>query len=89
MIKKVTTLVNRAGLHARSSAKVVELASRFSSDVRVRVGEKAVDGKSILSLMMLAATQGTEVTIEADGADETDAIEALAALFEGGFGEST
>ena len=88
MIKKATKLVNRAGLHARSSAKVVELASGFSSEVRVRAGEKSVDGKSILSLMMLAATQGTEVTIEADGADESDAIEAVVALFEDGFGES-
>lgn len=88
MITKTTVIVNRAGLHARSSAKLAEVAAGFSSDVRIGVGARAVDGKSILSLMMLAATQGTTVSLEADGADESDAIAALVALFEDGFGES-
>ena len=66
----------------------LRLPRGFSSDIRIGVGARAVDGKSILSLMMLAATQGTTVSLEADGADEADAIAALVALFEDGFGES-
>ena len=88
MITKTTAIVNSAGLHARSSAKLAEVATGFSSDIRIGVGARSVDCKSILSLMMLAATQGTTVSLEADGADESDAIAALVALFEDGFGES-
>ena len=88
MITRTTTIVNRAGLHARSSARLAEVAAGFSSEIRIGVGDRAVDGKSILSLMMLAATQGTHVSLEANGADESDAIDALIAVFEDGFGES-
>lgn len=80
-------LINKAGLHARSSAKFVETASRFSSDITVAVGEKSVSGKSILALMMLAATCDTELTLRAEGEDEDAAIDALLDLIAEGFGE--
>ena len=88
MITKTTAIVNRAGLHARSSAKLAEVAAGFSSDIRIGVDSRVVDGNIILSLMMLAATQGTTVLLEADGADESAAIAALVALFEDGCEES-
>lgn len=89
MIKATCVIVNKAGLHARSSAKLVDIATQFSSSVRLSVGGKVVDGKSILALMMLAATQGTEVTLEVDGSDEAPAIAALTDLIERGFDEES
>ena len=79
-------LTNPAGLHARAAAKLVKVASEFESSVRVG-HEKMVDGKSILSLMMLAAVNGTNVKIEAEGPDEVRAIDALRELVNNGFGE--
>ena len=87
MLKATTTIINKAGLHARAAAKLVELTGGLESAIQIG-HDKMVDGKSILSLMMLAATQGTTVSLEADGADEADAIAALVALFEDGYGES-
>ncbi len=80
-------LINKAGLHARSSAKLMEVAAKFSSDITVGAGSKQVSGKSILALMMLAATCGTELTLHAEGTDEDAAIEALLELIADGFGE--
>ena len=79
-------LTNPAGLHARAAAKLVKVASEFESSVRVG-HEKMVDGKSILSLMMLAAVNGTNLKIEAEGPDEVRAIDALRELVKSGFGE--
>lgn len=79
---------NRLGLHARPAMSVVDAASGFASDIfLVKDGQK-VDAKSIMHLMMLAAGQGTEMRIEAVGADATAAVAAIGALFESGFGEN-
>jgi phosphocarrier protein HPr len=80
----VVTIRNRKGLHARASAKFVKCAESF--DATVRDGH-AVGGTSIMGLMMLAASAGTEITIEAEGPEGPEAIEALVALVEAGFGE--
>ena len=71
---------NRLGLHARAAAKFVEVASRFSADITVSNDDESVSGKSILGLMMLAAAQGTRLTLEASGGDAEDAVDALAEL---------
>ena len=80
-------ITNPRGLHARAAAKLVEVASGYRSSVRVGQN-KMVDGKSILSLMMLAAVHGTELRIETEGSDETEAINALRQLIKSGFGET-
>lgn len=80
---------NRLGLHARAAAKFVHLASRFRAQVRVQRGDRVVDGKSIMGILLLAARQGTTITISADGADEHEALAALRGLVESGFGEDT
>lgn len=81
-------LKNRNGLHARPAHLFVQTANRFAAEVRVcREGGEIVDGKSIMSMMMLAAEHGAVIDIEAEGADESDAVEALEALVASGFGE--
>ncbi len=87
MLEQTTTIVNKAGLHARAAAKLVELTGSLESSVQIG-HEKMVDGKSILSLMMLAAVQGTEVSIVVDGADEEQAMSAILALIENRFDEA-
>jgi phosphocarrier protein HPr len=82
-------IVNRLGLHARAAAKFVQLASRYRSSIRVSVGERVRDGKSILGLLLLAASYGTRVTIEADGTDDADALRELVALVARGFEDPT
>ena len=80
-------IVNPLGLHARAAARFVHLASGFASVIRVGRGEREIDGKSIMGLLLLSASQGTAVTITADGTDEADAMVALCALVERGFDE--
>ncbi|MDH3642513.1 MAG: HPr family phosphocarrier protein [Gammaproteobacteria bacterium] len=82
------TIVNRLGLHARAAAKFVNLAKTFSSTISLskKDGEPA-DGKSIMSVMLLAAPIGTELELETSGADETEAHAALSQLIEDRFGE--
>jgi phosphocarrier protein len=82
------TIRNRKGLHARASAKFVKCAEAFDAIVRVTRDKQTVGGTSIMSLMMLGAGPGTELTIEAEGAEAPAAIEALVTLVEGGFGEA-
>lgn len=86
MIEKEIEIVNKAGLHARASSKLVALTGSFASKIELG-SEKMVDGKSILSLMMLAATKGTLLTIRADGSDEEQALAAITDLIENRFGE--
>ena len=86
MLKDKVTIINKAGLHARAASKLVELTSSFSSSVQIG-HEKMVDGKSILSLMMLAAIQGTDIHVEVDGADEEQAMSSIVALINDYFGE--
>ena len=81
-------IVNKLGLHARAAAKFVTLASRFESEVRVVRGGREVNGKSIMGIMMLAASRGTALEIVADGADEETALVQLSNLVAERFGES-
>ena len=78
---------NRLGLHARAAAKFVHVANGFRSKITVSKDSTRVDGKSILGILLLAASQGTCLLVTADGEDEAPAVEALAALVDGGFGE--
>jgi phosphocarrier protein len=78
---------NALGLHARAAAKFVHTAGRFTSDIRVARGDREVDGKSIMGLLLLAAAQGSAIRISADGPDEHEALAALCALVERGFDE--
>lgn len=87
MLKATTTIINKAGLHARTAAKLVELTGGLESAIQIG-HDKMVDGKSILSLMMLAAVQGTEISIEVDGADEERAMSAVLKLIENRFDEA-
>jgi phosphocarrier protein HPr len=87
MMTKPCVIRNRLGLHARAAAKFVHTATRFTSHIRVSREGRTMDGKSIMGILLLAASAGTTVVITADGADEADAVEALCRLVEGGFGE--
>ncbi|HJR58104.1 MAG TPA: HPr family phosphocarrier protein [Vicinamibacterales bacterium] len=82
------TIVNPLGLHARAAARFVHVASGFASAIRVARGGREMDGKSIMGLLLLSASQGTAITISADGADESDAMAALCALVNRGFDEA-
>ena len=88
MIEAHITVVNALGLHARAAAKFVNLAKTFSSTVEVRVGDKSVDGKSIMGVMMLAAARGTELVLRVDGPDDLEAFTALTGLVADRFGEA-
>ena len=81
------TVVNPLGLHARAAAKFVHVATRFESRIRVGRESRVMDGKSIMGILLLAASRGTTLTVTADGPDEASAVEALVALVESGFGE--
>jgi phosphocarrier protein len=74
-------------MHARAAAKFVHLASRYASEVRVAHHGREMDGKSIMGILLLAAARGTTITISASGADESEAVDALATLVISGFGE--
>ena len=87
MIKTRTTISNKLGLHARASAKFTKLAGSFASEVWMSKGERRVNAKSIMGVMMLAAGIGSSVEIETDGADEEAAMKALLALVAAKFGE--
>jgi len=78
-------VINRLGLHARAAARFVQLAAQYRSTIRVAVGDRAMDGKSILGLLLLAAAQGTQVVITTDGEDADEALAALTALVSRGF----
>jgi len=74
-------------MHARAAAKFVHLATRFEARVRVARDRREMDGKSIMGILLLAAARGSTITISADGIDERDAVNALVALVQSGFGE--
>jgi phosphocarrier protein HPr len=83
------TVLNPLGLHARAAAKFVHVATRFESRIRVGRESRVMDGKSIMGILLLAASRGTTLTVTADGPDEASAVEALVALVESGFGEES
>ncbi|OJX35432.1 MAG: phosphocarrier protein HPr [Burkholderiales bacterium 68-12] len=87
MIKTATTITNKLGLHARASAKLTKLAGSFDADVFMRRGERRINAKSIMGVMMLAAGMGSEVEIETEGPQEREAMDALLALIGDKFGE--
>jgi phosphocarrier protein HPr len=87
MIKTNTTISNKLGLHARASAKLTKLAGSFACEVWMSRGERRVNAKSIMGVMMLAAGIGSTVEIETNGADEQAAMTALLALISDKFGE--
>ena len=86
-IVRVLTICNKKGLHARASARFVQTVEKFDADVRVMRCGEIVGGTSIMGLMMLAASPGTTITVEAIGKEAAEVIAALAALIESRFGE--
>ena len=91
MIRHTILVSNRLGLHARAAAKLVRLASRFSSDIFLSRADanQQIDSKSILGVLMLAASKGTYLVISIEGQDEAEAKEAICQLFETRFGEES
>jgi phosphocarrier protein len=87
MIKKSVTICNKLGLHARASAKLTAMASKYQSGIWIARNGRRVNAKSIMGVMMLAAGIGSTVELETDGADEGDAMAAIEKLFADKFGE--
>jgi len=87
MQQREVEIVNKLGLHARASAKLTQLAAKYQSDVHIARNGRKVNAKSIMGVMMLAAGKGSKVTIEVDGADESEAMAAICALIGDCFGE--
>ena len=88
MIQKEIQIQNKLGLHARAAAKLVHTAARFQSDVKVRKGTEEVDAKSILGILLLAAANGTKITVSANGSDEAEAMDCIEKLIIGKFDEA-
>jgi phosphocarrier protein len=88
MVRAETPIINKLGLHARASAKLTQLASRFSSEVWMEKGARRINAKSIMGVMMLAAGKGSTVVVETEGDDEQAASEAILDLIAAGFGEA-
>lgn len=87
MVERTIQVINKLGLHARPAAMLVQKASKFKSEIRLKKEDIEANAKSILSVMMLAAEVGSFVIIKAEGEDEQQAVEALARLFDEKFGE--
>ena len=87
MIKETTTIINKLGLHARASAKLTKMAGSFPCEVFMSRGERRINAKSIMGVIMLAAGLGSVVDIETDGPQEREAMDALLALIADKFGE--
>ena len=86
-VTRVVEIVNKKGLHARASAKFVQMAEKYKSSITVTRGSETVGATSIMGLMMLAAGPGTLITVKANGPDAIDAMAALCDLVTAGFGE--
>ena len=89
MLEKELIVSNRLGLHARATAKLVQVLSAFRANATLVAKGREVNAKSIMGVMLLAAAQGTPVTVRVDGEDEAAALEAVAALFERRFDEDS
>lgn len=88
MLEKKLTIINKLGLHARASAKLVNLAKQFSSQIEIHKENKVADAKSILKVMMLAASKGQEVTVKINGPDAELALSQIEELINNRFGEA-
>jgi phosphocarrier protein HPr len=88
MTRQEVEIINKLGLHARASTKLTQVASQFASQIWIERGSRRVNAKSIMGVMMLAASKGSKITLEASGDDETKAIDALIELINNRFGES-
>ena len=88
MISKDFTINNTLGLHARPSAQLTQVAARYQSEVFIAKNGRRVNAKSIMGVMMLAAGPGATVTVDAEGVDEQQAVDAIGVLIESGFGEA-
>lgn len=86
-LERVVTVVNRAGIHVRPANKLAETAGRFASEVTVRSNGQCVNAKNILEVLTLAATQGSQIVVTAEGDDAEEAVDAIEKLVKGGFGE--
>lgn len=80
-------IINKLGLHARASAKLTQVANQFESDIWIEKNDRKVNAKSIMGVMMLAASQGTDIKISTEGVDEKVALDSLAAMINDYFGE--
>lgn len=89
MIEGDIDIINERGMHARAAAKLVELANRFSSKVKITKGTVVVDGKSILGLLLLQAAKGTRIKLSIEGSDEEYAFDRLKEMITDKFGESS
>jgi phosphocarrier protein len=87
MVCREVTIINKLGLHARAAAKLVTCASEYSSEIQLSNNDQSVNGKSIMGVMLLAAGQGTMLSLTADGEDENAAADALETLIRNRFGE--
>ena len=87
MLQQDIEITNKLGLHARASAKLTQLAGQFKSDIWITRNDRRVNAKSIMGVMMLAASKGAMVNLEISGEDEAQAMQALAALIDDKFGE--
>jgi len=87
MLQQDVLIVNKLGLHARASAKLTQLASGFKCDVMLSRNQRRVNAKSIMGVMMLAASMGTTIGVETDGEDEAEAMQAILGLINDKFGE--
>ena len=87
MQRREVEIINKLGLHARASAKLTQLAAKYQCDVALSRNNRKVNAKSIMGVMMLAAGKGTKVTLETNGPDEAEAMEAIVTLIGDCFGE--
>ena len=87
MTETRTHIINKLGLHARAATLLVNCASAFASEVWIRLGDRRINGKSIMGVLTLAATKGSEVVVEAEGPDEEEAVAAVVALIQNRFNE--
>lgn len=87
MLNETITIINKRGLHARAAAKFATTAAQFSSRIQARTNGSWIEGKSVMSLMLLAATQGTNLDVSTEGDDEVQAMQAIKALIENRFEE--
>jgi len=87
MIEKNVTIINKLGLHARAAAKLIGVTGKFGCDIKITKDGKTVDAKSIMAIMMLAASQGTDLIIQTDGDDESAAMDAVFEIINNRFDE--